>query len=150
MPLPSHHLVRHLNLESGWFTFLVPAYPGCSRKEAMKFYQYLFCPNYTVVEIFLYNIKNRMLWNFGPAFFQFWPWYFVYWSCIFSIHVVDCCLFVHRLGVETLAWVVACTLQHCLSAGHCSTSQKYSSSTTLSTCRVPLCQIPSWKTSLLW
>jgi len=29
-----HHLLPHLNQE--WFTFLVPAYPGCPRKEATK------------------------------------------------------------------------------------------------------------------
>ena len=38
MPLPSptppHHLLPHLNLD--WFTFLVPAYPGCPGKEAVK------------------------------------------------------------------------------------------------------------------
>jgi len=34
MPLPSHDLLLHQNSE--WFTFLVPAYPGCAGKAAVK------------------------------------------------------------------------------------------------------------------
>jgi len=37
MPLPSpksNHLLPHLNPD--WFTFLVPAYPGCPGKETVK------------------------------------------------------------------------------------------------------------------
>jgi len=34
MPLPPHHLLLQQNPE--WFTFLVPAYPGCPGKKAVK------------------------------------------------------------------------------------------------------------------
>jgi len=34
MPLPPHHLLLQYNPE--WFTFLVPAYPGCPGKKAIK------------------------------------------------------------------------------------------------------------------
>jgi len=34
MPLPPHHLLLQENPE--WFTFLVPAYPGCPGKKAIK------------------------------------------------------------------------------------------------------------------
>ena len=34
MPLPPHHLLLQQNPE--WFIFLVPAYPGCSGKKAVK------------------------------------------------------------------------------------------------------------------
>jgi len=34
MPLPPHHLLIHLNPD--WFIFLMPAYSGCSGKEAVK------------------------------------------------------------------------------------------------------------------
>jgi len=34
MPLPPHHLLLEQNPE--WFTFLVPAYPGCPVKKAVK------------------------------------------------------------------------------------------------------------------
>jgi len=34
MPLPSHHHLLKQNPE--WFTFLVPAYPGCPRRKAAK------------------------------------------------------------------------------------------------------------------
>jgi len=33
MPLPSHHLF--IKIQNG-FTFLMPAYPGCPGKEAVK------------------------------------------------------------------------------------------------------------------
>jgi len=34
MPLPLHHLLLQQNPE--WFTLLVPAYPGCPGKKAIK------------------------------------------------------------------------------------------------------------------
>jgi len=34
MPLPPHHLLLQYNPE--WFTFLVPAFPGCPGKKAVK------------------------------------------------------------------------------------------------------------------
>jgi len=34
MPLPPHRLLLQLNPQ--WFTFLVPAYPGCPGKKAVK------------------------------------------------------------------------------------------------------------------
>jgi len=34
MPLPPHNLLLQQNPE--WFTFLVPAYPGCHRKKTVK------------------------------------------------------------------------------------------------------------------
>jgi len=34
MPLPPHHLLLLQNPE--WFTFLVPAYPGCPGKKTIK------------------------------------------------------------------------------------------------------------------
>jgi len=34
MSLPPHHLLLHKNSE--WFTFLVPAYPGCPGNKAFK------------------------------------------------------------------------------------------------------------------
>jgi len=34
LPLLSHHLLLQYNPE--WFTFLVPAYPGCPGKKAVK------------------------------------------------------------------------------------------------------------------
>jgi len=34
MPLTPHHLLHHKNPE--WFTFLVPAYPGCPGQQAVK------------------------------------------------------------------------------------------------------------------
>jgi len=34
MPLPPHHLLLHKNPQ--WFTFLVPDYPGCPGKKAIK------------------------------------------------------------------------------------------------------------------
>jgi len=34
MPLPPHHLLLQHNPE--WFTYLVPAYPGCPGKKAVK------------------------------------------------------------------------------------------------------------------
>ena len=35
MPLPPHHLSCFIKIQTG-FTFLVPAYPGCPGKEAVK------------------------------------------------------------------------------------------------------------------
>jgi len=37
----SHHLLPHLNPD--WFTFLVPAYPGCPGKEAVKWVRVRAC-----------------------------------------------------------------------------------------------------------
>jgi len=34
MPLPPHHLL--LQYDTEWFAFLVPAYPGCPGKKAVK------------------------------------------------------------------------------------------------------------------
>jgi len=34
MPLPPHHLLLQKNPE--WFTFLVPAYPGCPGKKSLN------------------------------------------------------------------------------------------------------------------
>jgi len=34
MPLPPHHLLLQQNPE--WFTFLVPAYPGCPKKRPLS------------------------------------------------------------------------------------------------------------------
>ena len=34
MPLPPRHLLLQQNLE--WFILLVPAYPGCPRRKAVK------------------------------------------------------------------------------------------------------------------
>ena len=34
MPLPPHHLLLHQNPD--WLIVLVPAYPGCPGKEAVK------------------------------------------------------------------------------------------------------------------
>jgi len=34
MPLAPHRLLLDLNTE--WFAFVVPAYPGCAEKEAIK------------------------------------------------------------------------------------------------------------------
>ena len=35
MPLPPHHLLLQKNAE--WFILLVPAYPGCPGKKAVKY-----------------------------------------------------------------------------------------------------------------
>ena len=40
MPLPPHHLLLQSNPE--WFTFLVPAYPGCPGKRLLNVCMYVY------------------------------------------------------------------------------------------------------------
>jgi len=59
MPLPPHHLSLQQNPE--WFTFLVPAYPGCPEKRPLTDVVVVVSDPYGYCSVYLINFLHLVL-----------------------------------------------------------------------------------------